>query len=407
MASYLSHTCSNGLRMIHLPQKSPVAYCGFVINTGSRDEAPNEYGYAHFVEHLLFKGTSKRKAYHILNRMENVGGELNAYTTKEETFIYSIFIKKNFARAVELISDLILHSQFPANEIEKEREVVLDEIQSYKDNPAELIFDEFENVLFSNHPLGHDILGNNHTLKKFGTETGLFFTRHHYTADKIVFFSMGDIQFDDILRLAGKYFMEIPAGHGNTSRNKPQPVFPPLLVKKKKTHQTHVVFGGTAYDMYDEKRYGLFLLNNILGGPGMNSRLNVSLREKHGLVYQVDSHVTTYTDTGLCSIYFGTDPKNKEMAMQLVKNELRRLCENKMSDTQLSMAKKQAFGQMVLSQENKEALFLGLGKTFLHYHRYDSLQEVFQKIEQITPQQIRETANEIFNPDQLFCLTFE
>ena len=407
MTQYFSYTFPSGLRMIHLPRISPVAYCGFVINTGSRDETLNEYGYAHFVEHLLFKGTSKRKAWHILNRMENVGGELNAYTTKEETFVYSIFMTKDFERAVELITDMITHSQFPANEMEKERDVVLDEIQSYEDNPAELIFDEFENVLYHDHSLGHDILGNKRTLKKFGTETGLSFIRRHYSADNMVFFSMGEMKPDAIIRLAGKYFAEIPIAACQSSRIKPQPSLPQLVVKKKKTHQTHVVTGGQAYDMYNEKRFALFLLNNILGGPGMNSRLNVSLREKHGLVYHVESHITSYTDTGLCSIYFGTDPKNKDKALQLVHRELQRLCDDKLSDLQLSMAKKQAFGQMILSSENRETLFLGLGKAFLHYDRYDSLQEIFQKVERVTSLQIMDIANEIYNPAQMFYLVFE
>ena len=407
MTHFFSHTLTNGLRIVHLPMASPVAYCGFVINTGSRDEATCEHGYAHFVEHLLFKGSSKRKFWHILNRMENVGGELNAYTTKEETFIYSIFLKKDFERAVELITDLITHSQFPAIEIEKERDVILDEIQSYEDNPAELIFDEFENILFDTHPLGHDILGNKRTLKKFKTETGLSFVRSHYTADNMVFFSMGEIEFNKVIRLAEKYFAKIPVNIQACLREKPQLTQPRQLVKKKKTHQTHVVTGGQAYDMHNEKRIVLYLLNNILGGPGMNSRLNVSLREKHGLVYHVESQITSYTDTGLCSIYFGTDPKNKEKAFQLVNNELQRLCEHKMSDMQLHRSKKQTFGQMVLAHENKEALFLGLGKSFLHYNRYDSLQEIFQKIERITPMQIMDIANEVYNPEQMFCLVFE
>ena len=404
---YFTHSLSSGLRTIHLPVVSPVAYCGFAINTGSRDEAPNEYGYAHLVEHLLFKGTSKRKARHILNRMENVGGELNAYTSKEETFVYSIFMKKDFERAVELITDLITHSQFPDHEIEKERDVVLDEILSYRDNPSELIFNEFENLLYNGHPLGHDILGNKRSLNVFNSRSGLSFIRRHYTADNMVFFSMGDVKFNDIVRLAGKYFDEIPVKTHPRLREKPQLTQPGLLTKKKKTHQTHVLTGGQAYNMHDERRIPLFLVNNILGGPGMNSRLNVSLREKHGLVYNVESQITSYTDSGLCSIYFGTDPKNKERVIRLVEKELMQLCNTRMSDTQLSMAKKQVFGQMVLSNENKEALFLGLGKAFLHYNRYDSLSEIYQKIERVTPQQIQETANEIFNPERLFCLAFE
>ena len=370
---YFTHALSSGLRIIHMPVSSPVAYCGFAINTGSRDEEPNEYGYAHFVEHLLFKGTSKRKARHILNRMENVGGELNAYTSKEETFIYSTFMTKDFERAVELITDLITDAQFPESEIEKERDVVLDEILSYLDNPSELIFDDFENLLYDGHPLGHDILGNKRSLNRFKSDSGRSFIRRHYTAGNMVFFSMGDVKFSHIIRLAGKYFSDIPDIIHPCLREKPQLTQPRLLDKKKKTHQTHLLIGGQAYDMYDVKRIPLFLLNNILGGPGMNSRLNVSLREKHGLVYNVESNVTTYTDTGLCSIYLGTDPKNKDKVIELVHKELSQVCKNKLSDLQLSKAKKQVFGQMVLSNENKEGLFLGLGKSFLHYNRYDTL----------------------------------
>jgi predicted Zn-dependent peptidase len=223
----------------------------------------------------------------------------------------------------------------------------------------------------------------------------------------MVFFSMGEVKFADIIRLAGKYFAEVPAKTQPSAREKPQLTQPRQLVEKKKTHQTHVLTGGQAYDMHDDRRIPLFLVNNILGGPGMNSRLNVSLREKHGLVYCVESHITSYTDTGLCSIYLGTDPKNKEKVVRLVNQELSRLCKNRMSDLQLTMAKKQIFGQMVLSNEHKEAVFLGLGKSFLHYNRYDSLSEIVKKIEQVTPQQIQDTANEIFDPERLFWLVFE
>jgi predicted Zn-dependent peptidase len=360
-----------------------------------------------FVEHLLFKGTLKRKARHILNRMEHVGGELNAYTSKEETFVYSAFMTKGFERAVELITDLITHAQFPEPEIEKERDVILDEILSYRDNPSELIFDEFENLLFDGHPLGHDILGNKRSLKMFRSATGQSFIRHHYTAGNMIFFSMGDVKFNDLIRLAGKYFLAIPSHASIYSREKPQFTQPRMLVKKKKTHQTHVLIGGQAYDMHTEKRIPLFLLNNLLGGPGMNSRLNVSLREKHGLVYQVESNITSYTDTGLCSIYFGTDPKNKEQVMHLVHKELSNFRKNQLTGLQLHKAKKQAFGQMVLSNENREGLFLGLGKSFLHHNHYETLPEVFQKIERITPIQLLETANEVFDPEHLFSLVFE
>ncbi|MDR2232710.1 MAG: insulinase family protein [Tannerella sp.] len=404
---HISHTMPNRLRIIHLPTISPVAYAGFVVNAGSRDEMPNEHGYAHFVEHMLFKGTSKRKAWHILNRMEHVGGELNAYTTKEETFVYTIFMTKDIERAVELMTDLIVNAQFPAHEIEKERDVVLDEIQSYEDNPSELIFDEYENLLYDGHQLGHDILGSKRSLKSFVSQSGLSFLGRHYTTGNMVFFSMGDMKFEKIIRLAEKYFMKIPVSKDIGSRAKPQLTSPRTLVKKKKTHQAHIILGGLAYDMQDERRIPLFLLNNILGGPGMNSRLNVSLREKHGLAYHVESNVTTYTDTGIFAIYFGADPKNRDKGMHLINQELTRLRNEKISAGQLYMAKKQVYGQMVLGSEHKESVFLGLGKSFLHYNRYDSLQEMFQKIEDISAQQIQDVANEILNPDAMFTLIYE
>ncbi|MDR0843644.1 MAG: insulinase family protein [Tannerella sp.] len=404
---YFIHTLPTGLRIIHLPTQSPIAYCGLAINAGTRDEQPDEFGLAHFVEHMLFKGTRKRKAWHILNRMEYIGGELNAYTSKEETFVYSVFMEEYYERAIELMTDIVAHSRFPAHEIEKERAVILDEIQSYKDSPSDLIFDEFENLLFDGHPLGHHILGNKRSLFSFGSESGLSFVNRYYTAENMVFFSTGRTDFKRILRLAEKYLSDIPAKAPANHREKPPLIQPRQLRKKKNIHQTHVLIGGKSYDMHDEKRVPLFLLNNILGGQGMNSLLNVALREKNGLVYTIESNVTSYTDTGICSVYFGTDPKNKDKAFRLVEKELSRLREKKLSDTRLSMAKKQAIGQLVLSSDHKEGLFLSLGKSFLHYDRYDSLTEVFQKIEAVTAEQLQEIANEIFAPELLFGLIYE
>ena len=404
---YLSHTLPNKLRIIHLPTSSPVSYCGFAIQAGTRDEKPDEFGLAHFVEHMLFKGTNKRKSWHILNRMENVGGELNAYTSKEETFIYSISKTEDYERAIELMTDLIIHSQFPENEIEKERDVILDEIQSYEDNPSELIFDEFENILFNGHPLGHHILGNQQSLLSFNKKTGRSFIENHYTADNMVFFSMGAIDFKQVLRLAEKYLTEIPLKKQINTREKPILTPPSHILQKKNTHQSHVIIGAHAYDMNDPKRIRLYLLNNILGGPGMNSRLNVALREKHGLVYNVESNITSYTDTGLCTIYFGTDHKNTTKAINLVEKELSRLRNKKLSEHQLSAIKKQAIGQIIISTDNKEGVFLGLGKSFLHHNKYDSRTEIFRKIEAVTAEHILETANEVFYPEALFRLIYE
>ncbi|MDR2118694.1 MAG: insulinase family protein [Tannerellaceae bacterium] len=405
---YFTHTFPDGLRLIHLPSDSPVSYCGFAVNAGARDEEEGEYGLAHFVEHLLFKGTAKRKARYILNRMENVGGELNAYTAKEDTFVYSIFMNEHFARAVELLADIVFHSCFPPQEIEKEVEVILDEINTCKDSPSELIFDEFEDLLFGGHPLGHNILGDEASLMRFTSEPGLAFTRRFYVPSNMVFFSMGRIKPEKIVRLVGEYVRQeaVPSLAG---RRTPPPVLPPQnKCIRKDTHQAHIIIGGPAYGMYgnERKRTALFLLNNLLGGPGMNSRLNLSLREKHGLVYNVESNFTSYTDTGLVSVYFGTDPKHTEKALHLVRRELSRLCSAGLTTSQLTAAKKQISGQMGVSADHKESLFLASGKQFLHYGRYESLSEVFKKIEDVSAGDVLEVANEVFSPDGLSSLIY-
>jgi predicted Zn-dependent peptidase len=377
------------------------------INAGSRDENPDETGLAHFVEHTLFKGTLKRKAWHILNRMENVGGDLNAYTSKEETFIYSVFMEKDFERAVELMADLILHAQFPENELNKERDIIMDEILSYEDAPSELIFDDFENLLFRDHPLGHPILGDKQSLASFNSASGRSFTERFYTAGNMVFFSMSKTAFKQIKKITEKYLSVLPLQKHPTTRNEPDAIRPQHLQTKKKTHLSHIVTGGRSCNMYSEKKYPLFLLNNILGGPGMNSRLNVSLREKHGLVYQVESNVTMYTDTGVFSVYLGTDRKNRDRAIDLVEREMTRLRTEKITERQLTAAKKQAIGQLGVANDNRENVFLGLGKSFLHHNRYEMLPEVFRKIEGITSEQLLEVANDVLCPENLFRLIYE
>ena len=407
MIDYISHILPNGLRMVHLPADSPVSYCGYAVGVGTRDEQEDEFGLAHFVEHMMFKGTEKRKAWHILNRMENVGGELNAYTTKEETFVYSIFMEEHFERAFELMTDLVFHSRFPQQEIEKEVDVILDEINSYEDSPSELIFDEFENLLFKGHALGHNILGDEESLLRFDSEAGCSFMKRYYVPQNMVFFSMGRKDFGKIVKLAERLLSDVVFPMSVRNRREPDWVAPVSKRVQKDTHQSHVLLGGRAFSMHDEKRVPLFLLNNLLGGPGMNSRLNVSLREKHGLVYNVESNVTSYTDTGVASIYFGTDPKNREKALRLVQRELARLRDEKLSLAQLTAAKKQLIGQLGVSSDNREGLFLGLGKSYLHYNRYDTLPEVFEQIERITPEQLQAVANEVYAPEKMFSLIYE
>ena len=390
---YNIHTLSNGLRIIHEPSSSKVAYCGFAVDAGTRDEAENEQGMAHFVEHLIFKGTRKRKAWHILNRMENVGGDLNAYTNKEETVIYSAFLTEHFGRALELLADIVFHSTFPQNEIEKETEVIIDEIQSYEDTPSELIFDDFEDMIFRNHPLGRNILGRPDLLKKFRSEDAMAFTSRFYQPSNMVFFVLGDFNFQKIVRQVEKLLVDLPLVTVENQRTIPPLYVPEQLVVHKETHQAHVMIGSRGYNAYDDKRTALYLLNNILGGPGMNSRLNVSLRERRGLVYTVESNLTSYTDTGAFCIYFGTDPEDVDTCLKLTYKELKRMRDVKMTSSQLMAAKKQLIGQIGVASDNNENNALGMAKTFLHYNKYESYESVFRRIEALTAEGLLEVAN--------------
>ena len=400
------YTLANGLRIIHQPSFSDVAYCGFAVDAGTRDELENEQGMAHFVEHLIFKGTQKRKAWHILNRMENVGGDLNAYTNKEETVIYSAFLTEHFGRAFELLADIVFHSTFPQREIEKETEVIIDEIQSYEDTPSELIFDDFEDLIFRGHPLGRNILGNPELLKPFHSEDAAAFTSRFYHPGNMVFFVWGNLYFKQIIRWAEKLLADIPAVTVDNRRTPPSLYTPEKLVVHKDTHQAHVMIGSRGYNAYDDKRTALYLLNNILGGPGMNSRLNVSLRERRGLVYNVESNLTSYTDTGVFCTYFGCDPDDVDTCMRLVMKELKNLRDTKMTSLQLAAAKKQLIGQIGVASDNNENNALGMAKTFLHYNKYESSEAVYQRIEQITPEILLEVANEMFAEDYLSTLIY-
>jgi predicted Zn-dependent peptidase len=408
---YYTHSLPNGLRLIHLPSDSPVSYCGFAIHAGTRDEEKTEYGLAHFVEHMLFKGTHKRRAWHILNRMENVGGELNAYTAKEETMVYSIFMEEHFGRALELLTDILFHSCFPQKEIEKEVDVIMDEINTYKDTPSELIFDEFENMLFAGHSLGHNVLGDEESLRSFVPETGRLFMSRFYVPSNMVFFSMGRTRPEKIFRLASAAVCDRQATPPAESYHRLPPLgtLPQAKRVRRDTYQAHVIMGARSYSMYESgrKRIPLFLLNNLLGGPGMNSRLNMSLREKHGLVYGVESGISSYTDTGFASIYFGTDPRNTDKAMMLVERELSKLCSARLSASQLAAAKKQTAGQLGVSGDNKESLFMGLGKQFMYHDRYETPAEVCRKIEDVTAGEIMEAANEVFAPSVLSSLIYK
>lgn len=402
-----THILNNGLRIIHSPSPTDVVYCGYAIDAGTRDEADDEQGIAHFVEHLIFKGTTHRKAWHILNRMENVGGDLNAYTNKEETVVYSAFLKEHFTRAAELLTDIVFFSTFPMQEIEKEVEVIIDEIQSYEDSPAELIFDDFEELIFPNHPLGRNILGKPELLRTFGSKEALNFVRRRYSTDNMVFFVQGDVDFKKIVRTLEKLTSDIPVFNSERNiRTSPLAYIPQYLVKEKDTHQSHVMIGARGYDAHCHKRTGLYLLNNIIGGPGMNSKLNIALREKNALVYNVESNLTSYTDTGTFCIYFGCDREDTERCINLVHKELKKLRDKSLTSAQLNAAKKQIIGQIGVASDNFENNALDMGKCFLHYNRYEEKNEVFRRIESITASELLEIANESFAEDYLSTLIY-
>ena len=404
--TYNIHTLPNGLRIIHAPNQSAVTYCGFAIDAGTRDEAEQEQGMAHFVEHLLFKGTKKRHAWHILNRMEHVGGDLNAYTNKEETVVYSAFLTEHFPRAVELLTDIVFHSTFPQHEIDKEVEVIIDEIQSYEDSPSELIFDDFEGLLFPHHPLGRNILGNPKLLRQFKSEDALRFTSRYYCPNNAIFFVQGNVDFKRVIRLLEKATADLTSNAETFSRRRPDIYVPQNQTIHRDTHQAHVMIGSRGYDAHNEKRTALYLLNNILGGPGMNSRLNVSLREKSGLVYNVEANLTSYTDTGVFCIYFGTEHDDVERCIRLVKKELKRLCDKPLSPAQLAAAKKQIIGQIGVARDNAESTALGMAKTFLHYGKMDDPKELFRRIEELTAKELWEVSNEMFADNYLSTLIY-
>lgn len=396
----------NGLRMVHMRDRSPVAYCGFAINVGTRDELPEESGMAHFVEHLLFKGTEKRKAWHIVNRLDAVGGELNAYTTKEETFVYATALTTHFERAMELCADVVFHSVFPQKEMDKEVDVVIDEIQSYKDSPSELIYDDFEDMVFSGSPMGRNILGDKKTLKHYKSADVQRFVQRNYTTDRILFFSIGNIDFKRIERLAERYLTPIPASQKRIQRVAPSLYVPQQNYIRKSTCQSHVMIGVRAFDLRDDRRLAFALVNNILGGPGMNSRLNLLLREKNGMAYNVESVYTPYSDTGIFSIYFGTDEKNREKCTDLVMGELKRLRTELITPQRLARLKRQWMGQLTIMQENRENFVLSLARSYLYFDKCETLADVNNQLNEVSAEDLMSLSEQLFRDEMLSMLVY-
>jgi predicted Zn-dependent peptidase len=403
----LLNTLDNGIRLVHHRIPGLVGHCGLIINIGSRNETASEHGIAHFIEHMLFKGTKKRRAYHILSRLEDVGGELNAYTTKEETAIHASFLKEDYERAIELISDIAFNSVFPEKEIEKEKDVVIEEINSYLDNPSELIFDDFEELIFSNHPIGRNILGTPESVKSISREMLNNFIANNYDTHQMVFCSVGNISDEKILRLFKTYFAGIVTDKKVQKNNKAWIYKPASVTKKMDTYQNHCIMGNLAYNLKDKRRMGMFLLNNILGGQGLNSRLNLSLREKNGLAYNVESSYNPYYDTGVFSIYFGTDSQYLNKSISLAMEELKRLRTTKLGTIQLSKAKNQIKGYLARGYENHESLMLSLGKSLVIFNKIDSIEDLCKQIDRVTASELLETANDIFEPNKMSTLIYK
>ncbi|MDC1105332.1 pitrilysin family protein [Prolixibacteraceae bacterium] len=404
---YNAFTLANGIRLLHIPTLSTVAHFGVVLNTGSRDETDDEIGMAHFIEHVIFKGTKKRKAYHILSRLEDVGGDLNAYTTKEETAIYATFLKDDYTRAIELLSDIIKNSTFPKHEIEKEKEVIIEEINSYLDSPSELIYDDFEDLIFKGHPIGRQILGTPEKIMTYKKKDIEHFMQKNYNTDQMVLCFVGNIPFERMKRRIQFYFEDIPENRREYTRNRFTNFIPQKLTLDKETYQNHTVMGTVAHEMGNKDRTTMVLLNNILGGTSMNSRLNLAIRERHGMAYNIESTLTSYSDTGLLSIYYGTDPENAQKAQDLIFKEMKKLRDIKLGTLQLSKAKRQLFGQISISQENNEEIMLSVAKSYMFFNQLSSLEQVYQKIQSITAEQLIEVANQSLQEEQMSILTYQ
>ena len=412
MTKYNTHTLPNGLRIIHLPSASRVVYCGYQIAAGTRDESPGEEGMAHFCEHMTFKGTEKRNALQIINALEGLGGELNAFTNKEDTTFYAAISKEHFAQAVNVLTDIVFHSQYPQQEIDKEVEVICDEIESYNDSPAELIYDEFENILFEDHPLGHNILGKAEQLRTYTTKDALRFVHRYYRPDNAIFFAYGDIDFKRLVkslefRIESLEFATAIPETKEHNNSKLSILNSQLITKDLGTHQSHVMLGTRAYDIHHPLRIPLYLLNNILGGTGMNARLNLSLRERNGLVYTVASTMVSYSDTGIWSVYFGCDPHDVKKCLHLVRRELDKVMQKPLSDTQLRNAKRQLKGQIAIACDNHEQFALDFGKSFLHYGWEKDITHLYESIDKVTAEDIQKVANELFATEKLTTLIFQ
>ncbi len=407
------YTLSSGLRVLCIHNDRPTVYCGIMMGTGTRHELEHESGMAHLVEHMSFKGTQRRSAMQIINRMESVGGELNAFTTKQETVYYSICLRQHLGRAIDLLKDIVFHSTYPQEALEREVEVVIDEIDSYKDSPSELIYDDFESLLFGNHPLGRSILGDADRLRSYHSSDLQSFTRRLYTHDRAVLFIMGDVQ----PKVRGGELKIDNISLGNLGRS----LSPPLPkgmsdergdcvvgshILHKSTHQAHILMGTTTVPLGDERFMGLFLLNNLLGGPGMNSRFNLTLRERRGLVYTVESSLVGYADTGVWNVYMGCDQADINKCLHLVRTELNRLLDKPLTERVLRSAVRQLKGQLAVSHDNFESVAIGTAKRFLYTNDVQTLDSIYASLDAITPEYLYRLAQQFLDPNRMLTLVY-
>ena len=411
---FTTHTLPCGMRIICAPSPTQVVYCGIAVDAGTRDEQRHESGMAHFVEHMSFKGTHRRTARQIINRLESVGGDLNAYTGKEETVFYSSVLRQHLPKAIDLLVDITLNSTFLQEEMNKEVEVVIDEIESYNDQPSELIFDEFEEICFPTHPLGRNILGEAPQLRELTSEHMHAFHQRMYRPERMVLFVYGDVDPEQVIRLTEKALTNSDLSHPSYSlmplpRTAPMPFSPAeaATTRKKDTHQAHVVIGGRSFGGNDPRHLHLYLLNNMLGGPCMSSLLNLSLRERNGLVYTVESNATCYTDSGVWTTYFGCDPEDVRKCCRLVERELQKLMDKPLSEQKLNAARQQLKGQIAVSYDNFESLAISMAKRYLHYGSTQTMRQLFNRLDALTPNQLWETAQEVFSPQNLHTLIYK
>lgn len=407
MTDYQVYTLSNGIRILFKHAPSTITHSCFIVNAGSRDEQEHQIGLAHFIEHLLFKETEKRSTNQILNRLELVGADLNAYTTKEYTCIHASLLNQHLERTIDLFEDILFHSTFPEEEQEKERGVILDEIASYLDQPEEAIQDDFECLLFKDHPIGQNILGTPETVGKLNSQDIKDFMLANNNTYEMVFAVFGDYDFKKVIKLSEKYFGQVPANDSKKHRLTPGLNTKDDYIFTKPISQSHCIIGNQAYASSHHHKTGLLLLNNMLGGLGMSSRLNLEIREKYGIAYTIESNYTALTDTGIFSIYFGTDKEKTEKATKLVHKELKKLRDQKLGTLQLHQTKQKFIGQIALAEESRMGLIISMAKSLIDFNYVDSLQQVFDKINAVTAEQLLEISNEIFDTNRLVTLLFE